>query len=132
MRPPGLQDPMDLFKARQFVRGQVDDAIADDDIHGGRIHREMLDIALAELHVAEAVLLGQLPSAGHHVLGHVHADDPAVLPHLFGRQEDVDAGAGAQVQDGFAIFEVRQGGGVAAAHSQNRPFPGPSARSSAV
>ena len=64
----------------------------------------MLDLALAELHVAEAMLLGQLPPAGHHVLGHVHPDDPAVFTHLLGCQEDVDAGAGAQVQDGFSLL----------------------------
>ncbi len=82
----------------------------------------MLDIAQAELHVAEAMLLGQLPAPGHHVFGHIHADDPARLSRPCGRQEDIDAGAGAQVQDGFANFEVSQRRGVAAAHPQNRHF----------
>lgn len=80
----------------------------------------MPDIPQAELHVGEAVLLGQQSAFGHHVGVQVHPHDPAPFPHPAVGQEDVNARAGAQVQDSLALFELRQGGGVATARAQNR------------
>jgi hypothetical protein len=46
------------------VRGEVDDPVGDDDVGGAALERELLDVAVAEQHVCEAVLVGEARGLG--------------------------------------------------------------------
>ena len=52
---------------------------------------------------------------GEHLVGHVDAERATGRPDPLGREEDVDAAAGAEVEDALARMEVGDGGRVAAA-----------------
>ena len=112
---PWAQHPERLAQHARLVGRQVHDAVGEDHIHRGVGQRQLLDVALAELHVRHAepgrVAARQL----QHLVRHVHAVDEARGSHALGGQEHVDPAAGAQVHDHLAGPQRRDGRRVAAA-----------------
>ena len=108
----GLEDAGDLAEDGGLVGGEVDDAIGDDAIDGGGGEGHVVDGGEVELDVGEgdavdAVACG-CGGAGDHGGGHVDADGLASGADFAGGEEDVEAAAGAEVDDGFAGFEAGQ------------------------
>ena len=68
----------------------------------------LLDLALEELDVVRAGSSLVLVGKGEHLVGHVEAVHFAGRTNAFGRQQDVDAAAGAEVEDRLALVELRK------------------------
>ena len=62
----------------------------------------MLDLAETELDISGPDPLGVGPRLGQHLMGHVDADHAACRAHLLRRQEAVDPGAAAEIDDHLA------------------------------
>src|SRR5215211_8654963 len=75
--PAGPQDPVDFPVDADLVGAEVDDPVGDDHVGPAVLQGQLLDHALAELHVPQPELIGQPAAAGQHLGGHVDADDPA-------------------------------------------------------
>ena len=109
------QDARDLGEDGRLVRGQVDDAVADDDVDRVGRQRDLLDVALEQLDVGHAGLGDVALGEGEHLVGHVEAEDAAGRADALGRQEHIDAAARAQVEHPLALVQLGHGDRVAAA-----------------
>jgi hypothetical protein len=76
---------------------------------------DVLEVAVDELDVVDAGLGGVGSGEVEHLVGHVEADGPASGGDAAGGDQDVGAGAGAEVEDRLAGVEVGDGGGDATA-----------------
>ena len=110
-----LQDPERLAEDAVLVGREVDDAVRDDDVDGVVGERDLLHRPLQELDVRRARLRLVLAGEGEHLVGHVEAVGLARRADPLRREEDVDAAAGAEVEDDLPLLELREGGRVAAA-----------------
>ncbi len=79
---------------------------------------QVLDLAEAELDVGEAVFGSVAAGAIEHVGRHVDADDPARRTDPLRRQEAVEAGPRAEVDDHVAFLERGEGERIAAAEAE--------------
>src|SRR5262249_22540934 len=68
-----LQDAERLAQDLVLVARQIDDAVGDDDVDRVVGQRNVLDLALQELHVLDARLLLVLAGQRQHLVGHVEA-----------------------------------------------------------
>ena len=118
MRPPGRRTRAISREYRVLVGGEVDDAVADDDVDRLGRQRQRLDVALEELDVGRAGLGGVRLGEGQHLVGHVDAERATGRPDPLGGEEDVDAAARAEVEDPLARMEVGDRGRVAAAEGR--------------
>ena len=75
----------------------------------------MLDLALQELDVRETGLALVFACECEHLVGHVEAVSLAGWTDAFCGEEDIDASAGAEIEDGFSGMEVDERGRIAAA-----------------
>ena len=114
-RPPGLSTRKVSRSTRVFVRREIDDAIGDDHVDGVVGQRDVFDFALEELDVFDAGLALVFAGKGEHVVGHVEAVGFAGGADAPGREQHIDAAAGAEVEHGFARLELDERGGIAAA-----------------
>ena len=113
-RPPGLRIAGDLAEDGRLVGGEIEDAVGDDAIDGSVGEGDAVDGGLEEFDVRVAAGEGVGAGALDHGGGHVDADGAALrADHLCG-EEDVEAAAGAEVDDHFAGAQVGGGGGIAA------------------
>jgi len=113
-----FQRPEGLAEYLALVGREIDDAVGQDHVGGGLGHRQVLDLAEAELHLRVAALICIAARLGDHLRRHVDADDVAVRSDGLGRQEAIQAAAGAQIQHRFADFQAGHGGRVAAADAE--------------
>ena len=112
------EDAGDLGEDGALVGGEVDDAVADDDVDRLGRQRDRLDVALEELDVGGAGLGGVALGEREHLVGHVEAEGAAGRADPLRRQQDVDPAARAEVEDPLALVEVGDGGRVAAAEGR--------------
>ncbi len=73
---------------------------------GGIRKWEVLDDTPDELDVLRAGGGGVGPGEGEHLIGHVDAVDETALADPPGRQQHVDATAGAEVKDGLTLAQL--------------------------
>ena len=109
------EDAGDLGEDGRLVGGEVDDAVADDDVDRLGGQRDGLDVALQELDVRRAGLGGVVLGEREHLVGHVEAERAAGRADPLGRQQDVDPAARPEVEHALAGMEVGDRGRVAAA-----------------
>jgi len=114
----GFEDAVGFGEDLGFIGCEVDDAVADDHVDGGRVYREVVDVAEAEFDVGESEVCGVRACLFDHRFGHVDADDGAGRSDFLGGEEAVEAGAGSEVEDGFSGFQGAERGGVAAAEAE--------------
>ena len=119
-RPPGLQDAGDLGEHPGLVGRQVDDAVRDHDVDRLGGQRHLLDLAAQEVRVRDAGLGLVVLGEREHLVGHVEAVDDSGRPDATGREQHVDAAAGAEVEHRLALAELCDGGRVAAAEACSR------------
>ena len=122
--PARRQHPVGFAEHGVLVRGEADDAVADDHINAAVGEGDVLQLAGHKLHIGEAHAVAVGVGEGKHIGGHIQPENPARFSHLPGGDEAVNAAAGAQVEDGFAGSQIGEGEGVAAAggggHSGHR------------
>src|SRR6266542_4428610 len=111
------EDAVDLAQDARLVRREVDDAVRDDDVDGGVRERDVLDLALEEVRVRHAGFSGVSPRELEHFVGHVDAVGKTRRSDALGREQDVDAASGSEIEHDFARAELRDGGWVAAAEA---------------
>ena len=120
----GAQHSQGLAEDLVLVRGQVDDAVGDDDVNRVVGQRDVLDAAQQELDVLHPglglVRVGELV----HLRGHVQAIGLTAGGNTASGQEYVDASARAQVEDDVAGLEVGEQGRVPAAQRGGKGIPG--------
>ena len=97
--PAGLEHAKCLGEHAILVRRQVDHAVRDDHVHGVVGERDRLDLALQELDVVDTRLALILARQREHLVRHVQAVRLAGRSDAPGRQQHVDAAAGAEIQD---------------------------------
>src|SRR4051812_31986993 len=112
--PTGTQHPSGLAEDRRLVGRKVDHAVGDDHVDRVVGKGYGLDGAPQELDILDPGLalmpLGEL----EHLVGHV---EPVCLPARApptGREQDVDAPAGTEIENGLALVELCHRGGIAA------------------
>ena len=108
--PAGAQDARGLAQDLRLVAGEVDDAVADDDVDAVVGKRDVLDVALQELGVLGARLVRVAPGQLEHLVGHVEADRPAGRAYPPCRDEDVGAGPRTEVEHRLALVQIGDGG----------------------
>jgi hypothetical protein len=86
----------------------------DDDIDGGVGQGDVLQVAPQELDVLDPGRGGVGAREREHLAGHVEADGLAGHTDAAGADEHVRPCAGAEVQDGLSLVQVRNGGRDAA------------------
>ena len=91
----GGEHPEGLTEHALLVRGQVDDAVAEDDVDAGVGHGEMLDLAETDGDVVGTDLAHVLSRPLDHGGGHVDADHLAFRADALGREQAVDAAPAA-------------------------------------
>jgi hypothetical protein len=91
----------------RLVGREVDHAVRDHTAEALRLDGWPLDVANAEVDVAEARFNRQPPGLGELLLGHVDTDHPTIRPHGKGRQEAVGPGAAAKVEYRLTRFHRR-------------------------
>jgi hypothetical protein len=97
--PPTRRTRAASAKTFCLVGGEVDHPVRDDDVGGGAVERELLDVSVAELDVCETALGREARRLGELGLGQVDADHVPVAARLVGGEEAVGAGAAAEVDD---------------------------------
>jgi hypothetical protein len=97
-RPPGPQRAGRAREHRRLVGRKVDDAVGNHAVYAGVVDWRVLDVALAELGLREAVLCGEVTGLGQLGGGHVNADDAPVGPGGERGEEAVGARATAEVE----------------------------------
>jgi hypothetical protein len=123
----GAQDARGLGEHLGLVRREVDHAVGDHDVDGRVGERDVLDVALEELGVPHAGAGRVGAREGEHLAGHVQPDRPAGGADAAGADQNVRAGAGAEVEDRLARVQGGHGGRHAAAQRRRdrlrrRPF----------
>jgi hypothetical protein len=116
--PARAQDAGHLGEHGGLVGGQVDDAVADDDVDRSSGEWNLLDSALEELDVRHTRLGGVPEREGEHLLCHVEAVRLPGRPHASGRQEDVDSAPRAEIEDALALAQLGHGRRVPAAEAR--------------
>ena len=113
--PAGPEHTGGLAKHLRLVAREVDHAVGDHDVDGVVGQRDRLDLTAQELDVLDAGLA--LVGAGEleHLVGHVEAVGLAARADPARGQQDVDAAARTEVEDGLAFLELRDRGRIAAA-----------------
>ena len=106
-RPPGFSTRKASRSTLSLSRRQIDHAVGDD--HVDRIvgQRDRLDLALEKLNILRARLLLVLAGEREHVVGHVEAVGLAGRPNATRREQNVDAAARAEIENGLARPSVR-------------------------
>src|SRR5690606_34555077 len=95
--PARLQHAERLAEYGRFVRREVDYAVRHDHINCVILHRQRLDVPVAELDVLHAELGLVRLGLCQHLRRHIHADDIPGRADLPGRHKAVDAAAAAQI-----------------------------------
>ena len=98
-----------------LVGAEVDHAVGDDDVDAGVRERDLLDVALEELDVLDARRARVGTRQREHLVGHVEPDRLAGRARRGGGDQDVGAGARAEVEHRLALVQIGDGGGDAAA-----------------
>ena len=114
----GTEHAGDLGEHGRLVGREVDDAVRDHDVDALGGERDVLDEPLQEVDVRRAGLARVALRELEHLVGHVEAVDGSGRADSRGGEEDVDAAAGAEVEDGLALVEVGDRDGVAAAEAR--------------
>ncbi len=94
------------------------------DVDGVVGQRNRFDRALQELDVGRAGLPLVLARQREHLVGHVQAVDLAGRSDALGREQDVDAAAGSEVEHRLARLEREQRGRIAAPERRRDRFGG--------
>ena len=110
----GLQQPLNAAQDSRLVGGEIQNAVADDDVKAAGLQIELLqtlDLSLKETNVGVTKLLGMegevLPSHRELLRGHVHTDHLAAGPHQLGEQIDIATTAAPQVEQAAALQQRR-------------------------
>ena len=98
-----------------LVAREVDHAVGDHDVDGLVADRYVLEIALEELDVFDAGVVGVGTCELEHLVGHVQADSLAGRSDAAGGDQHVSARARPKIEDGLALVQVRDRGGYPAA-----------------
>jgi hypothetical protein len=70
--------------------------------------RQSLDLAQDEFRFCQTQDFSILPSLGDHLGRHVHTDDSTVRTHPLSRQERVESGAAAKIEDRLTGLRISQ------------------------
>ena len=111
----GAQDAGGFAQDLALVAGEVDHAVGDDDVDAGVGERHVLEVALANSTLSSAGLGGVGAREVEHLVGHVEPDGAAGGADAAGGDQDVGAGARAEVEHGLALVQVGDRGRNAAA-----------------
>ncbi len=90
-------------------------AIRNDDIDRVIRQRDVFNGAFQEFDVIDAGLFLVFVSKGEHFVGHIQAVSFAGGANTFCGEDDVNAAAGAEVEDNFARLKLGERGGITAA-----------------
>src|SRR5581483_12251312 len=93
-----LKHSMHLAEYGGLLGAQVDDTVADHQVHGTGLHRQLFDCAFAEFHIGGPELSCILTGKCQHVVGNVHANNAAAGTHFSPGEESVEPGAAAQIE----------------------------------
>src|SRR5215210_4216448 len=110
-----LEHPERLAYNPLLRGGEVDDAVAYDDVHVIVGQRDILYLPLEELRVLDAGLAPVLAGKLQHLIGHVETIRLPARRHPPRREQDVYPAAAPQIQDHLARREGRKHDRVAAA-----------------
>ncbi len=97
--PARLQHPERLLEHLRLVGHQVDHAVGQDHVRRIVGDRQIFKFSQAEGDVEGADLDGIGPRLGQHLMRHVDTDDVALGADLAGREQAVEAGAAAEVDN---------------------------------
>src|SRR2546427_3898272 len=106
---------MGLAQNRVFVRREVDHAVADDHVNGRVRQRHVLHLAFEKLDIPHAGLARVFPRQLQHFVRHVQSVGLSCGAYAPGREQHIDAPAGAEVEDGFSLGQSRDRDRVATA-----------------
>src|SRR5665811_183839 len=106
------EHPDDLGEYPRLVRGEIEHAVRDNDIHRPIFHGKLLDVALAHLYVVVPSCSYIPARAFQHLVRHVHTDHPAFRAHLRSGQQQVYSRPATQVQNCLTNLEVTERNGV--------------------
>ena len=123
-RPPGFRHAKGFAQHPVLVGRKIDDAIGDDHVDGVVGQRNVFDLALQELDVLDAGLALVLVGQRQHFVGHVETVGFAGGPDAARRKQNVDAAAGAEIEDDLAGIQLRQRRRIAAAERGQQSFLG--------
>lgn len=106
-----LEDPAYLLKNTSFVRGQIHNAIRNNDIDRTVLHGKLFQEGLLECDIPIAkrfrhVFLCSLGNIKHRV-SHINTDRPAILAHKFRRDEALNSRAAAKIEHDFTRPDLR-------------------------
>src|SRR3990170_7643657 len=111
-----------LIEYPSFLRGEVDDAIGDDDVHRPVGDGEVLDLAKAEFHVLVPTPTGVLPRLLEHLGSHVHADHPSFRADFPRCKKAVEPRPRPEIEDRLSLFQGSERRRVAAPEPQVGPL----------
>ena len=113
--PPGRRTRAASPQDPGFVAGKVDHAVGDH--HVNRVVGEgyRFDLPLQEFDVLDTGFLLVAASEFEHLVGHVEAEGLAGRADPPGREQDVDAATGSEIENGLTFFEISDGSRISAA-----------------
>ncbi len=97
-----------------LVGREIDDAVGDDDVDGVIGQGNVFDFALEELDILDTGLALILARESEHLVGHVESVGFAGGTDALSREQDIDAAAGAEVENDLAGVQLRQRRRIAA------------------
>ncbi len=116
-----LQHTKSFAEDRVFVGRKIDHANGYDDIYPVVGQRNMLDFASETFDVLDSGFFLVLGGEGEHFVGHVEAVGFSGGADAARGKQNVDAAAGAEVENGFTSVELGERGGIRVAErSQHR------------
>src|SRR5882672_2508823 len=118
----GLEDAEGFAEHAVLVAGKVDDAVGDDDVHGVVRQRNVFDGAFQEFDVFDAGFYLVFAGEGEHFVGHVQTVGFAGGADAFCREDDVNAAAGAEIENDFAGLKLCEGCRITAAERSSNGF----------
>src|SRR5882724_11220262 len=118
----GLEDAEGFAEDAVFVAGKIDDAVGDDDVDGVVRQRNVFDGTLEEFDVFDAGFYLVFAGEGEHFVGHVQTVGFAGGADAFCGEDDINAAAGAEIENDFAGLKLCEGCRIAAAERSSNGF----------
>src|SRR5882724_636412 len=118
----GFQHAEGFAEDTILVAGKIDDAVGDDDVDGVVRQRDVFNDALEKFNVFDAGFFLVLAGEREHFVGHVQTVGFAGGADSSRGEDDVNAAAGAEIEDDFAGLELREGGWISAAERGSDGF----------
>src|SRR6266850_92896 len=118
----GLEDAEGFAEHAVFIAGKIDDAVGDDDVHGVVRQRNVFDGTFQKFDVFDAGVYLVFAGEGEHFVGHVQTVGFAGGADAFCGEDDINAAAGAEIENDFAGLKLCEGCRIAAAERSSNGF----------